>query len=152
MRERSQRGSVLMLVPAAVLVLIALAAIAVDSAIVFMAQRQAGDIAAAAANDAAGAALSEGAFYGGGAVALDPARVATVAADAVAARGGGLDLVGPPSIVVRGRQVCVTVQARVRYLFSPAVPGAPRGRTVTARAAATAVEGTRAVPSAAALC
>lgn len=141
-----------MLVPAAVLVLIALAAIAVDSAIVFMAQRQAGDVAAAAANDAAGAALSKGAFYDGGAVDLDPARVSAVVADAVAARGGGLDLVGPPAVVVRGQQVCVTVQARVRYLFSPAVPGAPRTRVVTAKATATAVEGQGAVPSATGLC
>lgn len=141
-----------MLVPAAVLVLVALAAIAVDSAIVFMAERQAGDVAAAAANDAAGAALSEGAFYRGGAVDLDPARVTDVVADAVAARGAGLELVGPPVIAVRGRQVCVTVQARVRYLFSPAVPGMPRARTVMARAAATAVEGQRAVPSASSLC
>ena len=138
-----------MLAPAAVLVLIAVAAIAVDSAIVFMAQRQAGDVAAAAANDAAGAALSEGAFYGGGTVDIDPARASAVVAEVVAARGPGLDLVGPPAVVVNGRQVCVTVQARVRYLFSPAVPGAPRNRTVTARAAATAVEGRGAVPTAA---
>ena len=141
-----------MLVPAAVLVLIALAAIAVDSAIVLLAQRQAGDVAAAAANDAAGAAVSERAFYGGGTVDIDPARATQLVADAVAARGTGLDLVGPPAVVVSGRQVCVTVQARVRYLFSPAVPGAPRTRTVTARAAATAVEGQGAVPSASNLC
>lgn len=138
-----------MLVPAAVLVLLALAAIAVDSAIVFMTQRQAGDVAAAAANDAAGAALSEGAFYKGGAVDIDLARATQVVNDAVVARGTGLDLVGPPSVVVSGRQVCVTVQARVRYLVSPALPGAPRTRLVTARAAATAVEGRGAVATAA---
>ncbi|MBV8958106.1 MAG: hypothetical protein JO054_11000 [Actinobacteria bacterium] len=142
----------LMLVPAAVLVLIALAAIAVDSAVVFLAQRQAGDLAAAAANDAAGAALSEGAFYGTGKLSLDPARVTAVVADAVTGRGAGLDLVGPPDVTVAGRQVCVTVHANVRYPFSPAVPGVARTRVVTARAAATAVEGRGAVPASMGLC
>ena len=72
--------------------------------------------------------------------------------DAVAARGPGLDLIGPPSVVVAGRQVCVTVRARVRYVFAPAVPGIPRVTTVTARAAATAVKGGTPVPTNTLLC
>ena len=135
-----------MLVPAAVLVLLALAAIAVDSAVVFLAERQAGDAAAAAANDVAGAAVSKAAFYRGGQLVLDPQQAVPVAADAIAARGSGLDLLGPPVVEVADRQVCVTVQARVRYLFAPAIPGVPRATTVTARATATAVPGGAVVP------
>jgi hypothetical protein len=142
-----ERGSVLMLMPAAVLVLLVLAALAVDSAVVFLAQRQAGDAAAAAANDAAGAALSDAAFYRAGDVVLDPQRAAAVVAAAITARGSGLDLVGPPSVEIAGRQVCVTVRAQVRYLFAPAIPGVPRATTVTARATATAVAGGGLAPS-----
>jgi hypothetical protein len=141
-----ERGSVLMLVPAAVLVLLALASLAVDSAVVFLAQRQAGDAAAAAANDAAGAGLSDAVFYAKGDVVLDPRLATSVAADSIAARGTGLDLVGPPSVAVAGRQVCVTVRVRVRYLFAPAIPGVPRATTVTARATASAIAGGAAVP------
>lgn len=41
-----------------------------------------------------------------------------------------------------GDQVCVTVTGRVEYIFAKAVPGGPRGTTVTGRAVATAVSGT----------
>jgi len=47
---------VLMLMPAAVLIVLLLGAIAVDSAIVYLRQRQAYNVAFDAANDAAGAA------------------------------------------------------------------------------------------------
>jgi hypothetical protein len=40
---------------------------------------------------------------------------------------------------IAGDRVCVTVTGRVDYIFSKAVPGASRGRTVTGRAVATAV-------------
>ena len=56
-RVRRSRGSVLMLMPAAVLIVLLLGAIAVDSAIVYLRQRQAENIAFDAANDAAGAGL-----------------------------------------------------------------------------------------------
>ena len=66
-----------MLVPAGVLVLVILGAIAVDSAIAFLAQRELTGAAAAAANDAAAAAISDQTFYSGqpsarpGAVEID---------------------------------------------------------------------------------
>ena len=56
---RGQRGSTLLLFPAALLIVVALAAVTVDSAIAFMAQRELANATAAAANDAATEGLSE---------------------------------------------------------------------------------------------
>lgn len=140
-RHCDDHGSVLMLVPAAVLVLVVLAAIAIDSAIVVLAQRDLLNRTAAAANDVAGFAVSEDGFYrsADGLVELDQERARAF-----------VDLVfsaerRPPSYeswdgraVTDGRRVVVEATARVRYLFAPAVPGATRTATVTARSTATA--------------
>lgn len=131
-----------MLMPAAVLVTMILGAIAVDSARLFLAQRELGDAAAAAANDVATAALDEGSFYrSGGALRLDPVRAGQVASAAVAARSPAGSAWDEPEVQVVGRQVCVTLRATVAPLFARAVPGAGAARTVTARATATAAGG-----------
>lgn len=85
----SDRGSVLMLVPAGLLILLLFAAIAVDSAGAFLAQRQLTDALAAAANDAATAGLDNGAYYSAGSVRLDPMAAATVVCTSLAAQGDG---------------------------------------------------------------
>lgn len=147
----------LMLVPAAVLVLVVLGAIAVDSAIAFLGQRELSGAAAAAANDAAGAAISEGAFYrpdGGeaaGRIVLDPAAAKELVSHALAARGPRGVTVAGAEVNVRGRQVCVALTGWVDYVFAKALPGFPKGTTVAARAVATTVEGgaDTAVPTAA---
>lgn len=144
-RAGRERGSVLMLVPAGVLVLFVLGSIAVDSSIAFLAQRELTSAAAAAANDAAGAALSDESFYRGGGepgrIVLDEAAAREIAAASFDARElrGVTDT--DTAVVVAVDQVCVTVTGRVDYIFAKAIPGAPRGRTVTGRAVATAVQG-----------
>lgn len=144
-RHAGARGSVLMLVPAAVLVLFVLGSIAVDSSLAFMGQRELTSAAAAAANDAAGAALSDDAFYvGGGAsgqVRLDQQAAEEVARIALERRApqGVTDVV--QHVMVSGDQVCVVVTGRVDYIFAKAIPGAPRSRVVTGQAVATAVQG-----------
>ena len=67
---RSDEGSALMLVPAGVLVLLVLGAIAIDSAVVALAQRELSDRTAAVANDVAGAGASDASFYEAGDVTL----------------------------------------------------------------------------------
>ncbi|MBW3613970.1 MAG: hypothetical protein KY439_01490 [Actinobacteria bacterium] len=140
-RRGHDRGSVLMLVPAAVLVLLVLAAIAIDSAIVVLAQRDLSNRTAAAANDVAGSALSEASFYGStdGGVRLDQ-RQATAFVDLAFS-----DVRRPSNYqswsgraLVDGQQVVVDATARVRYLFAPAIPGAAKSARVTARSTATA--------------
>lgn len=143
-----------MLVPAGVLVLLMLGAVAVDSAIGFMAQRELSSLAAGVANDVAGAALSDPAFYEQrGAVRIDPAAAANRAAAARANPGisGIRDL--DVRAVVRGDQVCVTAVATIDYIFAKAFPTLPDEKTVRGQAVATAVRGDEAVrPSPGDLC
>ena len=136
-------GSVLLLVPAGVLVLVVLGAIALDFALAFLGQRELTGAAGAAANDIASAAVSDADFYGSsaGAVVLDAARAEQVAAEAVRRRRpAGVELSGM-SVRVEGPHVCVTVRGRVPYLFAPVVPGVGRWAEVQGQAVATAVLG-----------
>lgn len=104
-----------MLMPAAVLIVLLLGAIAVDSAIVHLRQRQALDVAFDAANDAAGAGLDVARVRERGEIAYDPSRVEEVAGQTVEAAGiDGLRLV---SAAVDGDAVVVTVAVTVEHLF-----------------------------------
>ena len=106
-----QRGSTLLLFPAAVLIMVALAAITVDSAIAFMAQRELANATAAAANDAATEALSDRSFYQRDRIELSPSAVEAVAVDRV------LPLVDP------ARHHGLTVQAEPFRRPAPAARG-----------------------------
>jgi Flp pilus assembly protein TadG len=119
-----ERGSALILVPAGVLVLIILAAIAIDFSLVFLAQRELTDATTAAANDAAAAAIRPSTFYGSGQLTLDPDAAARIACDSVRGQAAsGLDITDV-RIETGDRSVRVTAQATVRAVFLRAVPGA----------------------------
>jgi Flp pilus assembly protein TadG len=140
----AERGSILMLMPAGVLVLIILGAIAVDFTVVFLAQRELANAAAAAANDAATAGLSEAAFYDSGRLHVDPDRAREVALAAFDRRAGGVGDAHLTAVAVDevgGEMVQVTVraQASVDMIFSAGIPGAPARRTVREWARATAI-------------
>lgn len=144
--RRPEQGSALMLVPAGVLILIMLGAIAVDSAVGFMAQRELSSLAAGVANDVAGAAVSDPAFY----EETGTIRIDTAAADAradAARTSSGIRGVRDLDVraVVRGDQVCVTAVATVDTIFAKAFPTLPDSKTVRGRAVATAVRGGDAV-------
>jgi Flp pilus assembly protein TadG len=129
----------MILVPAAVLALLVLASIAVDSAAVFLGQRQLAQAAATAATDAAGA-ISESTFYQSGAIALDPAEAQRLAAASVAAQNlHGVTLTGAVRVIVVGRQVCISMSGQVPLIFGRALPGVPKAIGVHATAVATAV-------------
>jgi hypothetical protein len=136
---------VLLLFPAAILVVMVLAAIAVDVSIAFLGQREVANATAAAANDAAGAGVSNQAFYrlgevqlDGGTVhrlavervqaMLDPSRFHDLRVDVVVAPGGAGC---PPTVRVRAT-------ARVDYIFARAVPGGPDEAHVAATSVASA--------------
>jgi Flp pilus assembly protein TadG len=138
-----ERGSALMLMPAAVLVFVVLGAIAVDFAVAFLGEREVSNAAAAAANDVAGAALDRDRLYAEGALRLDPVEADRIGRSAVAASGlDDLDGVDVRVVVSRSTpEVTVTVSARVRYVFAKALPGGPDGTTVQASATAVAEEG-----------
>lgn len=143
-------GSALLLVPAGVLVLVILASLALDAAVVFTAQRQLADAASAAANDAVTAALDEASFYDCGALRVDAARARQVGLASVAARSA--DIVAASAQVTvgsaAGGRPTVTVQldGHATTVFRPAL-GAPAHRPVSASATAVAQPGA-AAPSA----
>ena len=132
----------LLLFPAAVLIVVVLAAIAVDSAIVFLGQREVANAVSAAANDATGEGVGNRAFYQRGRIDLDPATVRRLATDQVVAALDGdrfaalqveVDVAPagspgcPPVVRVRAR-------ASVSSLFAAALPGDGGQVAVTATA------------------
>lgn len=120
--ETRQRGSALMLMPAAVLVVFVLGAIAVDQSYVFIRQRDLVVAAQAAANDAVGYGIDVDSFYGGGLVAFDLDRANEAAGAALAARGFSETplLTLDPS----GTRLLISVESTVAPLFASAIPGA----------------------------
>ncbi|MDQ3980430.1 MAG: hypothetical protein M3314_12895 [Actinomycetota bacterium] len=143
---REARGSVLLLFPAGVLVVMVLAAIAVDASIAFLGERELAAAVAGAANDAATEAISDEAFYGAGQVELDDAEVARVAEERVrtsldAGRHQGLDV---RASVVRTSGGCpsleVEASATVRYLFARALPGGPDEARVASTASSSPLQ------------
>lgn len=139
-RAGSERGSALMLMPAGVLVVLVLGALAVDTAILFLGERELADLSAAAANDAATAALSEGSFYECGRLQLDEQRAAEVADVVARARASDAMTVTGIDVGVRNDldppQVTVAAAGTVRLVFTPALPRSTRTRAVSAQSVA----------------
>jgi hypothetical protein len=129
-----ERGSVLMLLPAAVLVLFVLAGISVDAAVTFTQQRQLVAAAGDAANDAA-SALARAGVYGGGEVSLDRAEVDRTVRQVLAEDGIDADAAWS----VDGTTVTLRLTRRVDLIFTRAVPGVAHERTVHATVTAHAV-------------
>ncbi|MGI8807245.1 MAG: hypothetical protein ACR2KK_05300 [Acidimicrobiales bacterium] len=138
------RGSTLLLFPAALLIMVALAAMTVDSAIGFLAQRQLANATAAAANDAATQALSDSSFYEGNRVELMPSAVETVA---VARVYSLIDEARHHELVVTAEAVApvapgcpwtvrVAAASWVEELFGRAMPGSDGRVAVRAESAA----------------
>lgn len=139
-----QRGSILLLFPAALLIVLVLAAITVDSSIAFLAQRELANATAAAANDAAGRAVDGQAFYQSDRIELDPYAVEAVAVERVrlaldGSRHRGLEVrvsAGPPATPGCPWTVRVSASSRVPYVFAKALPGGPDEATVRATSVA----------------
>jgi len=139
-----QRGSVLLLFPAAVLIVLVLSAITVDSSIAFLAQRELANATAAAANDAAGRAVDTQAFYQGDRVELDPYAVEAVAMERVqlaldGSRHRALEVratASPPTGPGCPWTVRVSATSWVPYVFAKALPGGPDEANVRATSVA----------------
>lgn len=129
---RDDGGSVLMLMPAAVLVVVLLGALAVDQAVVFGGQRELVTAAQRAANDAVALGVAVEDLRAEGVVRVDPARVDRAVSLALADVEG---LVAS-SWERRGDVVVVRVVRRVPVVFAGAIPGVERSRQVTATATA----------------
>jgi hypothetical protein len=126
-----------MLVPAAVLVLVVLGSIAVDSSLAFLGQRELNSFTTQAANDAAAAALDQGAFYRQGRIALDPQRADDVVAALRRNVGSAVhDL--HVKVTTTGNQITVTADGTVDDLFARVLPGVRHEWHVQATSSATA--------------
>jgi Flp pilus assembly protein TadG len=136
-RLRSQHGNTMLLMPAAVLVLFVLAAIAVDAAVLFLGQRRLADLAASVAQDAV-AAVDEASFYDEDRdLALDVGDARAREATLTSALPRDDALLDPSCGVEAGQGesgpvATVSCTARVRFVFTPVVPGTDRLRQVSA--------------------
>ncbi len=130
--------------------MVALAAMAVDSAIAFLAQRELVNATAAAANDAATEALSDASFYQRDQIELSASEVEAVAVDRVFQLVDGVrhhDLTvtaeaAPPTAAGCSWTVRVTASSRVDELFGRAVPGSDGQASVRAVSSASPRQGT----------
>ena len=144
-RLRCQQGNTLLLMPAAILVLMVLAAIAVDSAMLFLGQRRVADLAASVAQDAV-AAIDEARFYEGELTLVE--GDANQRGQTLAANLPQDDALIEPSCTVTTDVdadldpiASVRCTARVRFLFAPALPGAERISEVAATETAAGRQG-----------
>jgi Flp pilus assembly protein TadG len=151
-KRRGDRASVVVLVPAAVLILLMLGALAVDLTVAYLARHQLDDAAASAANDAVTAGLDLAAFDADGRYQLDEATVDAVVLRSLAARHDPVVdraiaemtisvVVLQSGDAMRPAQVTVTIRSRADLVFMKAVPGLSPTIGVTASATATAVVG-----------
>lgn len=142
----AQQGSTLLLFPAALLIMLTLAAITVDSAIAFLAQRELANATAAAANDAATRALSDRAFYENDSIELSPSEVEAVAEDRVLRlvdrfRHHGLVVSAEATPAGCSWTVTVTASSTVDEVFGQAVPGSDGQVAVRATSTASPRQG-----------
>lgn len=143
-RRRPDVGSALALVPAGLLVLVLLGALAVDSAVTYLGQQQLHDALTAAANDAAGAAIDNRAFYQGGRVVLDASQAQTVVCESVDAQRFSQLRDVRVWVTVEGADIIVHGTAVVDGVFGRALPGFAT-RTVSAGVDAVASSGAASV-------
>jgi hypothetical protein len=135
---RRERGSALLLVPAAFVALLVLAAVAVDQSMLFAARRQLIDAAASAANDAAAVAVDEGLYRDTGVATPAIARAEAAVAAALAARGiddveSSVTLDDGPD----GPEVVVRLETELPSIFARLAPGGYGRTTVRAAGSAT---------------
>ena len=140
-RTRGGRGSVLMLAPAGVLIVLLMGAIAFDLSLLFLRQRQASSVATDVANDLASLALDVPTFRGTGEFELDPDRAETVGRALLDASDLADELTAATITVTGPDTVTVRVTVQVDYVFAKAIPGTGDGTTVTASATAVATAG-----------
>ena len=138
---RDQRGNTLVLFPAAILIVLGLGALAVDSAVLFLGQRRLADVAASVASDAV-AAISTSAYYdpSGSSIELDPVRASRRAQQVVATISSDRSLEDVScDVTVRGLRAEVVCEATVRPLLAPMWPGLGATQRITAHDSAQGV-------------
>jgi Flp pilus assembly protein TadG len=138
-KRAHDRGTVLMLMPAAVLVLLILGGISFDFAHLFLAKRELTSLAEAAANNAVTHGVDQAAVRRGDGYVLDPDLVVDSVVASVADHAPDLHFVGDARVeLLSATEVRITITASIDYVFTRAVPGTPGAATVTVTATADA--------------
>jgi hypothetical protein len=128
-----QRGSVLLLFPAAFMIVLVLGALSIDAAVVYLRQRELASAAGAAANDAVMLGLDRARLRDSGELVLDPVQVERAVLASLGRRGLLGELIEPPHIAMPGDgRVEITLVSRADYVMARALPGERRGREVRA--------------------
>ena len=136
-RRRRDHGSVLMLMPAAVLIVLVLGAITVDLTVVRLGQRELIAAAGDAANDAATYGLDESALRAGRGYVIDAARAEAAVLASLDAKGLLDRLATPPAVTIADDgTVEVRLVRAVPYVFAKALPGIDHEITVRGTGAA----------------
>jgi hypothetical protein len=133
------RGSVLMLMPAALLVVFVLGSISLEFATVSMRQRALYNAADAAANDAATYAIDQRVLRTTGEVILDPTLVEEAVGLSLRAQGVALDAAPRIEISADGKSFQLELVQRVPYIIARALPGND-GTLVRANVRVTTIE------------
>lgn len=132
-----ESGSTLTLMPVGLLIVILLASIAFDFAIVLHEERELLNAASSAANDAVTYGFDVEDFRATSVLALDEERVQSAVATSVAIRQGSGSTTQILPVTYDGpTTVRVTLERDVPLLFAAAVPGAPDHITVRSTASA----------------
>ena len=131
-RSRSERGTALLLFPAAVMVLMVLAAIAVDLTSIHLARRELYRTASQAADDAA-AMIDHHSLRAGDLRTIDlGAATRLVRSELAAAKLPGAVVDGPRvRLGPRPGTVEVTLTISVEHFFAKAIPGAGESERIT---------------------
>lgn len=141
MKHSRDRGTVLMLMPAGILIVLLLGAIAFDLSLLFLRQRQASSVVGDVANDLATQAVDEAAFRATGDYQLDPDRADSLGRALLAQSDIAPEVVDIEIELLGAETVRVTVIVRVDYVFAKAIPGTADGSEVRATATAVAATG-----------
>lgn len=132
-RRRSDRGTVLLMFPAAALIMIVLGAIVVDVSLSHVRARELESVASSAANDALGA-LDVDHLRATGELRFDIARAEAIVRESVAT--GPLPSASVDAVTVTGiggpdPEISVTVTLVVDLVMAPALPGNLDSTTIT---------------------
>ena len=139
----------LALVPAGFMILIILAALAINSAAAYRAREELHDVLLAAANDGAAAGLSKTSFYETGVLELAAGDVDREVCSSIAAQGAPGLAVQAVYVSVSGLWVQVTGSAVAHGIFARGVPGLGRIEVASSATAVVAEgPGARAAPTA----
>ena len=137
-RLQGDDGSSLLLMPAGLLIVVLLGAIAVDLSNLQLAERRLRSLTRDAANDAVGAGVDEDALRAGGPIELDPESAEEIARLSMTVHWPETIEHGPVHVTVdtAAGTVSVTASGTVLPIFGRALPGVRDGTEVTATATA----------------